>query len=315
MRMIQLSVRACRASVLAGMLLVIPLGVVMAQSIAFTFDDGPDLQETPLMSPAARNQAMLDALAKHGVKATLFVTVKNGADRPEGLALARAWGLAGHTIGNHTMTHPDFDKPEVTLELYQKEILDCDAVIRELPGYRKWFRFTILREGNTPEKRDGMRAFLAEKNYRNAHVTLDTSDWRLDQKLKKELKIDPKANIQLIKRVYLAHIWQRAQAYRELSQKLQGRDIPQVILLHHNLINALWLDDVIAMFKEKGWTITTPEQAFTDPVYQLKPMLADPGQSLLLSLSRSLGFGKFEGRARLIDDGDFEIAALKAQGM
>ncbi|WP_395406486.1 hypothetical protein ACHMW6_07490 [Pseudoduganella sp. UC29_106] len=48
-------------------------------------------------------------------------------------------------------------------------------------------------------------------------------------------------------------------AYRELSQKLQGRDIAQVILLHHNLINAMWLDDVIAQFKEMDWTITTPQ--------------------------------------------------------
>ena len=45
-----------------------------AQTIAFTFDDGPHLSATPRLSPQARNQAVLDALAKHDVKATLFVT-------------------------------------------------------------------------------------------------------------------------------------------------------------------------------------------------------------------------------------------------
>ena len=291
------------------------IGVAAAQSVAFTFDDGPNLEATPLLSPAERNEALLNALAKNDVLAGLFVTVPFGANRPEGLALARAWGEAGHAVGNHTMTHLDLNNAAVTLDQYQRELLDCDAVIRELPGYRKWFRFTYLREGNIPEKRDGMRAFLKAKNYRNAYVSLDTSDWRLDDKLKEVLMKDPRADLTPIKSVYLAHIWQRAQAYRGLAQQLQGRDVPQVLLLHHNLINALWLGDIIELFKAKGWTITTPDQAFADPMYALQPDRAAAGQSLLLSMARSLGLGRFDGWDRLVDDGDFEIAALKSKGI
>jgi peptidoglycan-N-acetylglucosamine deacetylase len=308
-------VRHCQGFIVAFIACAVCSITVHAQSIAFTFDDGPRLNATPMMSPMERNRAMLAALEKHSVKAALFVTVANGADRPEGLALAKAWGQAGHAIGNHTVTHLDLNKPATTLAQYQQELLDCDAVIRTLPGYRKWFRFTYLREGNTPEKRDGMRTFLKDQGYRNAYVSLDTSDWRLDGKLTDVLGKNANADVTPIKRAYLDHIWQRAQAYRHLSQKLQGRDIPQVILLHHNLINALWLDDVIAMFKAKGWTITLPEVALADPVYQLQPDRAAAGQSLLLSMARSLGLGKFEGLERLLDDGDYEIAALKAQGM
>ncbi len=128
-------------------------------------------------------------------------------------------------------------------------------------------------------------------------------------------KRDGKADLTPIKQAYLSHLRQRALAYRELSHKLQGRDIPQVLLLHHNLINALWLDDVIAMFKEMGWSITTTAAAFEDPVYQLMPERAAAGQSLLLSMARTLGFGKTEGWERLVDDGDFEIEALKAVGL
>jgi peptidoglycan-N-acetylglucosamine deacetylase len=286
-----------------------------AQSVAFTLDDGPHLRSTPLLSPVARNQAMLDALKRHRVQAALFVTVNNGADRPEGLALARAWGEAGHAVANHTMSHLDLDKKTVTLAQYQEEVLACDAVIRHLPGYQRWFRFTYLREGNTPEKRDGMRSFLKAQNYRNAYVSLDTSDWRLDEVLMSVLGKNPGANIEPIKKAYLDHIWQRAVAYRALAQRLQGRDVAQVILLHHNLINALWLGDVIQMFKDRGWSITTPEQAFADPMYALQPLAADPGQSLLLSMARSLGLGRFEGWRRLVDDGDLEVEQLKALGI
>jgi peptidoglycan/xylan/chitin deacetylase (PgdA/CDA1 family) len=147
-----------------------------AQSVAFTFDDAPNMNAGPLMTAAQRNSAMLAALAKHKARAALFVTAGNGADRPEGNALVRAWGEAGHVIGNHTMTHLDLNRDAVSLAQYQKEILDCDAIISGMPGYRKWYRFTYLREGKTPEKRDGMRQFLAQQGYRNAYVSLDTSD-------------------------------------------------------------------------------------------------------------------------------------------
>ncbi len=286
-----------------------------AQSVAFTFDDAPNMKETPRMTAPQRNAAMLAVLAKHKVTAALFVTAGFGAHRPQGNALVRAWGEAGHAIGNHTMTHPDLNSESVSLAQYQKEIMDCDAIISSMPGYRKWYRFTYLREGKSPEKRDGMRQFLAQQGYRNAYVSLDTSDWRLEEKLIAVLTKDSKADVAPIRRAYLAHIRQRALAYRALSKQLQGRDIAQVILLHHNLINALWLDDIISQFKDMGWTINTPEAAFQDPVYALQPISNVAGQSLLLSMARSLGLGGFPGWARLVDDGEAEIEALKADGL
>jgi len=285
-----------------------------AQSVAFTFDDGPSLAATPRLSPQARNAAILAALKKRHVSAALFVTLGNGADRPEGLALARAWGEAGHAIGNHTVTHLDLNGKDTTLAQYEAEILACDRVIRPLPGFQPWFRFTFLREGNTPEKRDGIKAFLQSKGYRNAQVSLDTSDWRLNAALTTTLEQQPDADLAPFRAAYLAHLRQRAEAYRDLSRRLFGRDIPQVLLLHHNLINALFLDDAIQQFQAMGWTFTTPAQAFQDFAYSLEPQRPSPGQSLLISAARSLGY-RPPAWERLLDDGDADIAALKYLGV
>ncbi len=285
-----------------------------SQSVAFTFDDGPKLKATPLMSPQARNASLLETLKKHRVKAALFVTLANGADRPEGLAMAKAWGEAGHFIGNHTVTHLDLNAKAVTLKQYQDEILACDNVVRSLPGYKPWFRFTFLREGDTPEKRDGMKAFLKARGIRNAYVSLDTSDWRLDAALEAVLKVHPNADLKPFRVTYLAHLRQRAEAYRDLSRRLFGRDIPQVLLLHHNLINALFLDDAIQQFTAMGWTITDPETAYKDFVYSLDPQRPSPGQSLLISAARSLGY-RPDNWERMLDDGDAEIADLKRKGV
>ncbi|MGI4846095.1 MAG: polysaccharide deacetylase family protein [Janthinobacterium lividum] len=270
--------RLCGALAASCCLLSSPLH---AQSVALSFDDGPSLAATPLLSPQARNDAMLAALAKHGVQAALFVTAGFGTHRPEGMAMAMAWGLAGHVIANHTVTHPDLDDPAVTLAQYQQEVLDCDRVIAALPGYKKWFRFPYLREGGTPEKREGMRAFLDEQGYRNARVTLDTADWRLNGELLEALAKDPRTDLEPFRQAYLAQVRERAQTYRELAWRLQGRDIPHVALLHHNLINALWLDDVITLFEDMGWTITSPAHAYGARVYQLAPKPPAPALRML----------------------------------
>lgn len=247
-----------RSALLAAALALAAAGAI-AQSLALTFDDGPQLEATPLMAPAARNQALLAALGKHRVQAALFVTANFGADRAEGLALARAWGEAGHLLGNHTMSHLDLDAAGVTLEQYQREVLDCDAIIRQLPGYRRWFRFTYLREGDSAEKRDGMRRFLEAQAYRIAHVSRDSSDWRLDAELRAALGRDPGADLEPFKAAYLAQIRRSA----EPSPRPADGGGAEVMLLHHNLINALWLDEAIATLKAMGWTIVTPERAFS----------------------------------------------------
>lgn len=299
---------------LRALVLVLLGPVLAAQSVAFTFDDGPRLGSTPLLSPGARNEALLKALQAHKAKAALFVTLGAGADRPEGFALAKAWGQAGHFVGNHTVSHPDLNAAATTLAGYQTEILACDAVIRTLPGYRAWFRFTFLREGNTPEKRDGMRTFLGSKGYRNAYVSVDTSDWRLDQRLREILEKDPKADLAPLRKVYLTHLRQRAEAYRGLALRLFGREVPQVLLLHHNLLNALFLDDALKLFEGMGWKLISPEEAFADPVYSFQPERQVPGQSLLISIARSLGVKPAEYQ-RILDDGDYEIAELDRMGI
>jgi peptidoglycan/xylan/chitin deacetylase (PgdA/CDA1 family) len=68
--------------------------------IAFTFDDGPNEDTTPLV---------LDALAKYDVPATFFVVSravsgKKGAARRAILLRAVA---EGYTIGSHTVNHPN----------------------------------------------------------------------------------------------------------------------------------------------------------------------------------------------------------------
>jgi peptidoglycan/xylan/chitin deacetylase (PgdA/CDA1 family) len=146
-----------------------------AQEIAFTFDDGPHMDDTLFISAVECNNRILNQLKDEGIKAAIFLTIKD--NNPVRINLVRKWGEQGHMIGNHTVTHPFFHSSKVSLNDYEKEVICCDSVIRKMPGYSKRFRFTFLKEGDTEEKRDGFRTFLKSIAYKPAPVSIDASDW------------------------------------------------------------------------------------------------------------------------------------------
>lgn len=277
-----LSVTRCACLVLAALL---GAGLAHGKSLALTFDDGPDMADRVGMSPAERNAAILRQLADARLKSILFVT-RTDSDRKRN-DLIREWGTQGHEIGNHTATHPDFD--ETSLIDYERELLTCEKAIQGFPGFTRRFRFPYLKEGDTVEKRDGFRGFLDAHGYKSGAVSIDASDWYYSQRLSARLEKQPTADTRPYRDAYLRHLFDRAQYYDGLSQKLLGRSVDHVLLLHHNLINALFLRDVIQMFKDKGWTLIDAEAAFEDPVYAVRPDILPAGESVLWGMAKERG--------------------------
>jgi peptidoglycan/xylan/chitin deacetylase (PgdA/CDA1 family) len=253
-----------------------------SQTSALTFDDGPNMSDTLRLSPAGRNAAILRQLAEAHLRSILFVT-RVDTDRKRN-DLIRQWGIEGHQIGNHTATHPDFD--DVSLADYERELLACDKAIHNMPGFTRRFRFPYLKEGNTIEKRDGFRTFLDSNSYMAGPVSVDASDWYYSKRLSDRLRENRDADIRPYRDAYVRHLYSRAQYYDGLSRAVLGRSVAHVLLLHHNLINALFLKDVIQMFRDKGWRLIDSESAFEDPVYAVRPDVLPAGESVLWALAK-----------------------------
>ena len=139
--------------------------------VAITVDDFV-VFDTPTLSKEARNEAILNALRKHKLKAAMFVAGKY-VDNKANIALLRSWNEHGHIIANHTYSHSYY--PDANFEKYTQDILRNEALLKGLPHYRRFLRFPFLKEGHTVEQRDRMRAFLQKHGYRNGHVTIASS--------------------------------------------------------------------------------------------------------------------------------------------
>lgn len=260
------------------------------------------------MSGEDRDTAIRTALRHHRLKAAGFVAGKYVNDTVSPRVLTR-WSEDGHVIGNHSFSHQYFGGPNP--DGLMADILKCELLLSGYSGFRKLFRFPYLAEGKTAEGRDAMRAFLKQQGYRNAHVTIDTSDWYIDNRLKARLQAHPQSSVDPYRGFYLDHIWDRATFYDGLAKSLFGHSIDHTILLHHRLTTGLFLDDMLSMFSERGWRLVDAEVAFASPVFALEPNVLPAGQSLVWAAAKA--DGRFEKLLRYPgEDGDYEAPKMDA---
>jgi peptidoglycan-N-acetylglucosamine deacetylase len=97
--------------------------------VALTFDDGPNLESTPLV---------LDVLKKHHAPATFF-TVGRAINGPQAVALVQRMLAEGHLVGSHSNSHPNFKAISTASQL--AEITRSEAALATAGITPVWFRF------------------------------------------------------------------------------------------------------------------------------------------------------------------------------
>ncbi len=193
------------------------------KEIALTFDDGPDLQFTP---------KVLDVLKEYNIKATFFLVGFKMQRHPE---VVRRIYEEGHSVGNHTFSHPDFNLLTKE-EVFEKQIERCEAVFNELLLIQP----TMIRPPYGKIKDEQIK-FLGEKGYRIIDWSIDTYDWDEKQNSKEE-------------------IMERISSYAH-----EGA----IILMHsggdnkENTIRAL--PEIIKDLREKGYEIVTVPEMLKIP--------------------------------------------------
>lgn len=90
-------------------------------AVALTFDDGPS---------ATTTLKLLEILAREQVKATFFVLGDNARKHPE---LVKAISNGGHTIGNHSYSHP-LHFADIPLAEQTSELVDSSELLKSITG-------------------------------------------------------------------------------------------------------------------------------------------------------------------------------------
>ncbi|KTD72213.1 hypothetical protein [Legionella tucsonensis] len=98
---------------------------------------------------------------------------------------------------------------------------------------------------------------MSNNNYIVAPVTVDSRDFEFNKKLIKQIRQNPTAPLTDLKRHYLEYVWQRTLT---AEKNTPGK---QILLLHANLLNAYFLDDLLLMFEAHGYHFISLSDALT----------------------------------------------------
>jgi peptidoglycan-N-acetylglucosamine deacetylase len=266
--------------------------------LAITMDDPTLKLDSNLRWPEA-NSRILKALDSRNVRAALFVCGMR-VDEYDGSKLISAWDQAGHQICNHSYSHLNYNG-RIAYADFAVDFLKNEKVIAPYHNKTLLFRYPFLKEGDTAEKRDRFRTLLKESGYSVGYVTIDASDWYVNQRMADRLVKEPKFNIKPYRDYLIAHLLDRATFYRQLAIDVLGRDIRHTLLIHYNTLNALVLPDVMAAFETAGWQWIAPK---TLPA----------GESLVWALAAETG--RFKDRLRYPGEDDvYEEPKMKALGL
>jgi peptidoglycan/xylan/chitin deacetylase (PgdA/CDA1 family) len=251
------------------------------KAVAVTIDDlpapGGGLVQNTIDGLRENTVKLLAACRKAGVpvvgfvnEAKLAVKGETDADRVAREAVLKLWTDHGFELGNHTLTHASLNNS--TLEAFKKDVIDGETVTRRLMqekgGTLRYFRHPFLHVGTTLDIRRASEAFLAERGYTIAPVTVDGKDYIYASVYATTVRKGDKETAAKLAADYLRFTDEKFAFAEASATRLLGRDISHVLLLHANAINADHFGALAGVIKKRGYRFVTLEEALKDDAYE-----------------------------------------------
>jgi peptidoglycan/xylan/chitin deacetylase (PgdA/CDA1 family) len=241
--------------------------------IALTIDDlpvaqsGPEACEPETLMPLTKR--LLSYFAAEKAPLTAFVITSqcpNITDEQRRAAL-QLWLDAGVELGNHTHSHRNLSK--TPLAEYEQDILRADSLLREWTGKPvRWFRWPMLHAGATAEDKEGLEKFLKDHRYGEGKVTFDNADWLFAYVYANARREGDHDLERRVREAYVPYMEEVLAFFEKKSTELFGREIPQVLLMHSNLLNSELGADLLKMLRARGYEFISLEEALQDPAYK-----------------------------------------------
>src|ERR1700736_4113584 len=247
------------------------------RAMAITIDDLP-AGAANFMSAAAITEMttkLLAALREQKVPAVGFVNERKlyfkWGEVDERIAALNMWLDAGFELGNHTYGHTSLNR--VSLKEFEDSVVQGESVTRLLLTQHnmklRYFRHPYLDTGRDLQTRRQAEAFLVERGYRIAPVTLDAWDWMYAGVYEDAKKRGDTALEKKLAGSYLSYS-DTVFAYSEqLAKQTIGYEPKQILLLHANQLEADHIGDLLEVMRKRGYRFITLEDALSDQAYGL----------------------------------------------
>ena len=263
---------------------------VPVKRIALTFDDAPT-GDTVLLTGEDRTQRLMMSLQAVEVDQVAFFVTTRGLEADGGVARIEAYADAGHIIANHSHAHLWAIRTSVEDYLADVDLAQqwLDKIDIPAASRRAWFRFPFLDEGTPLDKRDALRAGLAERNLKNGYVTVDNYDWHINNLWRRAVRDGRSVDLDILQTAYIDILMSAIEFYDAAAVKHLGISPPHVLLLHENDTSAMFIDDLVSALRTEGWEIISPDEAYKGAFAQTVPQTVRTRQGHLAALAIEAG--------------------------
>lgn len=248
------------------------------RTIALTFDDlpmtvvGNDHIAGPLNETQYINASILRALQTHHATALGLVNeakLNVTGERDARTKLLEDWLEAGMLLGNHGYSHRDFS--ELSIEQYEEEFLRGDVItVPMLQAHglvERFFRPPYFDSGDTMAKKESFGRFLALHGYRVTPFTIQNLDWLFNASYDAARRLHNEEALGRIRSAYLIQTANEFDHAEQLTRESFNRNIPQIMFMHADALNADTLDAVLSLMEQRGYRFISIDEAVRDPAY------------------------------------------------
>ena len=246
------------------------------RQVAVTIDDLPAgmADRLPVAQITAMTTKLLGTLRDQKIPVVGFVNEKKlfkPGEVDERIKSLQMWLDDGFELGNHTFSHMSLN--QMGLKAWEEDVIQGEGVLKLMMAPRKlrlrYFRHPYLDTGRDLLTRQQAEAFLVERGYRIAPVTLDGWDWAFAGIYEDAKQRNDTAMQAQIVKDYLAH-HDAVFAYAEqLSVKIVGYEPKQILLLHASNLEADHIGELLDVLRKRGYRFITLEDALGDSAYSL----------------------------------------------
>jgi peptidoglycan/xylan/chitin deacetylase (PgdA/CDA1 family) len=258
-------------------ILLLPCALQSERRVAVTIDDLPGFSSCELPRLRSQTSRLLAPFRAERIPLTGFVIAGScpGLTTKDKRKVLGVWTDAGAELGNHTYSHPGLNN--IPIEEYEREILQADAALKEFQGRIRYFRSPMLHTGPTREIKERLERFLAGHGYQQAPVTLDNSDWMFAYVYRIARDRGDRRLAKRVRDSYVPYMESIVSFFEQRSVEVVGREIPQILLIHANRLNAEMAPELLNMLKRRGYRFVSLEEALADDAYRLPNDYAGKG--------------------------------------
>lgn len=237
--------------------------------LAISMDDlllWPDMPLASGYTHLGIAQAMTAAMKRYKVSGAYAFSATSPAEgRPDLFRTFDHWVEAGHHIANHTHHHANLNW--VTIPKYLADIERTETLIEPWASRvpTRYFRYCMDNWGNTPEKHEGVKAYLDRHGFTPAPISIWFYDTEFLAPHWRATTAGDTDGLKQVRRLFVDTAERQLRVQAAAARAMFGRDPAHIWLIHGTPLAADCLDEILDRFQAAGVIFIPLEEAMADP--------------------------------------------------